>query len=181
MPDDQSIVPKRKRASKADQLHYVATARKLLETRAHENDIVKVVCNEYSLEERDAKKYIRLARAEILADTMRAGEEHIADAFSFYLGVVRDRKQKLGDRLRAQDRIDRLLAQAADRTNQNVEERETAAQLQQQIELIANHLIPLGLVEAHYPIEEHARVAAEILIQHGLAQLPEASGEGPPT
>lgn len=172
--------PKRKRATKADQLRYVATARKLLETRAHENDIIKVVCNEFSIEERDAKKYLRLARAEILADTMRESEEHIADAFSFYLGIVRDRKQKLGDRIRAQDRIDRLLAQAAERMGQSAEERENADILNRRLELIANHLLPLGLIEAHYPIEEHARVAAEILIQHGLAKLPEAEGPSPP-
>jgi len=36
------------------------------------------------------------------------------------------------------------------------------------LELIASYLLPLGLTESRYPVEEHARVAAEILRTRGV-------------
>lgn len=166
---------------KDDSLAMTALARRLLETRAHEDEIRRTLVSSFNCQSRTATKFIRLARAEILADTMRDSEEHLADAFSFYLGIVRDRKAKLAERIRAQQRIDSLLAQEAyRRLGDNTHERQDAADLNRRLELISNHLLPLGLIDAHYPIEEHARVAAETLIQHRLAKLPTAPGESPP-
>ena len=36
------------------------------------------------------------------------------------------------------------------------------------LELIASYLLPLGLTDSRYPVEEHARVAAEILRTRGV-------------
>jgi hypothetical protein len=35
--------------------------------------------------------------------------------------------------------------------------------MKQQIDLIAGHLLPLGLADASYPLEEHARLAADLI------------------
>lgn len=39
------------------------------------------------------------------------------------------------------------------------------------LQLVANHLLPLQLVDGAYPLEEHARVAADVIRTHGLANL----------
>lgn len=185
--DDMNAKNENEDTSRADREQYILAARKLLETRSHQIDIRAVLRTQFGITDRDARKYLRLARAQILNYTDRQVDAHLADAFSFYLGIVRDRKQKLSDRIRAQDRIDRLLAQTADRANQSTERRETADQLKSRIELIGSYLFPLGLIEPHYPIEEHARVAAEILIQNGFAhataheEIQPAPGESAPT
>jgi hypothetical protein len=38
------------------------------------------------------------------------------------------------------------------------------------LELIGTYLLPLGLTDERYPVEEHARVASEVIRTHGLAQ-----------
>jgi hypothetical protein len=95
--------------SNEETLAMIALARRSLETRAHEEEIRRTLIASYSCSTQTDNKFIRLARAEILADTMRDSEEHLADAFSFYLGIVRDRKAKLAERIKAQQRIDSLL------------------------------------------------------------------------
>ena len=153
-------------------LAMIALARRSLETRAHEEEIRRTLIAGYGCSATTANKFIRLARAEILADTMRDSEEHLADAFSFYLGIVRDRKAKLAERIKAQQRIDALLAQEAyRRLGDNALDRKETAELKKRFDLITSYLLPLNLAEPHYPIEEHARVAAEIIIQNGLARL----------
>jgi hypothetical protein len=163
-------------------LAMIALARRSLETRAHEDDIKRTLIATYGCTPQAAKKFIRLARAEILADTMRDSEEHLADAFSFYLGIVRDRKAKVTERLKAQQRIDSLLAQEAyRRLDDNAQDRKETAELKKRMELLTSYLLPLNLTEQHYPVEEHARVAAEILIQNGLARLSTTPSESPRT
>jgi hypothetical protein len=41
------------------------------------------------------------------------------------------------------------------------------------LELIAGYLLPLGLMDERYPVEEHARMASEILRKNGLAGVQE--------
>lgn len=38
-----------------------------------------------------------------------------------------------------------------------------ASELRRQLDLIAGYLLPLKLAEEHYPVEEHARMAAEVI------------------
>jgi hypothetical protein len=40
---------------------------------------------------------------------------------------------------------------------------EDATELRRQVELIAGYLLPLKLADEHYPVEEHARLAAEAI------------------
>lgn len=45
----------------------------------------------------------------MLKNLGRPREEHQADAYAFYDSVVKDKAQKTGDRIDAQERIDKLL------------------------------------------------------------------------
>jgi hypothetical protein len=38
------------------------------------------------------------------------------------------------------------------------------------LELVASYLLPLNLTDERYPVEEHARIAAEIIRSHGHAR-----------
>jgi len=46
-----------------------------------------------------------------------------------------------------------------------------AETIRNQLELIAGYLLPLNLIGSQYPIEEHARVAAETIRSNQLAKL----------
>jgi hypothetical protein len=43
------------------------------------------------------------------------------------------------------------------------------ALLRRQIELISGYLLPLQLAEPQYPVEEHARLAADVIRKHGIS------------
>ena len=63
--------------------------------------------------------------------------------------------------LQAQRELNRLLSLYSPKDNPQHPDDENAASMKQQIDLIAGHLLPLGLADASYPLEEHARLAAE--------------------
>jgi hypothetical protein len=42
--------------------------------------------------------------------------------------------------------------------------------MQASLDLIAGHLLPLDLTDERYPLEEHARLAADIIRKHGLSE-----------
>jgi len=78
--------------------------------------------------------------------------------------------QDIRTALQAQRELNRLLslyaeARRADAAEDDRDEPETRRQLG----LIAAYLVPLKLTDRSYPVEEHARLAAELLRHHGLA------------
>ncbi len=70
--------------------------------------------------------------------------------------------------LQAQRELNRLLALYADARKEEAEanEAEDGATLRSRLDLIASYLTPLALTEAAYPIEEHARLAADFIRGH---------------
>ena len=72
--------------------------------------------------------------------------------------------------LQAQRELNRLLSLYAD-TRQAApgEDDSDTSVLRKQLELIASYLVPLKLAEPSYPVEEHARLAAETIRQSGMA------------
>ncbi len=74
--------------------------------------------------------------------------------------------QDIRTALQAQRELNRLLALYAgpDRTSLGGE---ADASIRRQIELIAAYLLPLKLTDSEYPIEEHARIAADVIRRHG--------------
>lgn len=71
--------------------------------------------------------------------------------------------------LQAQRELNRLLSLYADerRADPGDDDSDTAIS-RKQLELIAAYLVPLKLADASYPVEEHARLAAETIRINGV-------------
>lgn len=85
--------------------------------------------------------------------------------------------------LQAQRELNRLLSlhKEQDSVEKSLGE---GSEAQQRLDLIQAYLLPLGLIPAEYPVEEHARVAADVIRQHGLmgktnVETDEPAGEAP--
>jgi hypothetical protein len=63
--------------------------------------------------------------------------------------------------LQALRELNRLLSLYSPKDNPQHPDAEDTSSMRQQLDLIAGHLLPLGLADASYPLEEHARLAAE--------------------
>lgn len=75
--------------------------------------------------------------------------------------------------LQAQRELNRLLSLYADaRRADPGDDDSDAGILRKQVELIAAYLVPLKLADASYPVEEHARLAAEMIRINGVVQHP---------
>ncbi|WP_428937781.1 hypothetical protein [Fontivita pretiosa] len=77
--------------------------------------------------------------------------------------------QDIRTALQAQRELNRLLDLYAGSSRGEGASSEDATELRRQIELIASYLLPLGVADEHYPVEEHARIAAELIRRNGLA------------
>ena len=65
--------------------------------------------------------------------------------------------------IQAQRELNRLLSLYTPRGDTGTPAAEDVALLRRQIELISGYLLPLQLTDAQYPIEEHARLAADAI------------------
>ncbi|MCK6470867.1 MAG: hypothetical protein L6R28_03895 [Planctomycetes bacterium] len=78
--------------------------------------------------------------------------------------------QDIRTALQAQRELNRLLSLYADvRRDDSPNEDLDAPAMRRQLDLMAAYLVPLKLADPTYPVEEHARIAAEIIRLHGLA------------
>ncbi len=75
--------------------------------------------------------------------------------------------QDIRTALQAQRELNRLLDLYAGSGRSDAGGGEDAAELRRQVELIASYLLPLKLADEQYPVEEHARVAAELIRRSG--------------
>jgi hypothetical protein len=81
--------------------------------------------------------------------------------------------QDIRTALQAQRELNRLLSLYADaRRADTTDDDSDTAILRKQLELIAAYLVPLKLADASYPVEEHARLAAEMIRINGVVQHP---------
>ena len=80
--------------------------------------------------------------------------------------------QDIRTALQAQREINRLLSLYGPRKDEPPDGADDIVSLRRQFDLIASYLLPLQLAAEHYPVEEHARIAAEILRTHGLTGVP---------
>ncbi|MBE7465425.1 MAG: hypothetical protein HS116_18260 [Planctomycetes bacterium] len=78
--------------------------------------------------------------------------------------------QDIRTALQAQRELNRLLSLYADaRRLDSPEDDAEAPVLRRQLDLLSAYLLPLKLADPAYPVEEHARIAAEVIRLHGLA------------
>lgn len=110
-PEDDQLAPrpytKRTREQRAEA---VDIALRLLKARQTTADIKAVLRRKYpGLGHRQAMTDIARARERQLAELGRPKVEHQADAYAFYDSVVKNSKEETRDRIKAQERIDKLL------------------------------------------------------------------------
>ena len=78
--------------------------------------------------------------------------------------------QDIRTALQAQRELNRLLSLYTDmRRSEDTEEDSESTEVKRQVALIGQYLVPLKLADSNYPVEEHARIAAELIRIHGLS------------
>lgn len=170
-----------KQRSEKDRLQFVAQARKQLEEGTEQALVITRLVTLTGMTEEQATELVGLARAEMLASTMREPTQQLAESIRFYLEIVGNARNKLAERMRARQELDKLLIQQAYLTlATSGDAAEQLAALSERIRLIDSYLRPLELVPDSYPTEEHARVAAETLVQKGISGLQGKAGTRTP-
>lgn len=111
MPDspEQPAAPKAARPTPSDERERVELCRKLLASRASECDVERSAMREFGVGRRKARRYLALARQAMSAAAGRSREEHVAEAYAFYCSLIAGDRAKDADRLKAQERIEKLL------------------------------------------------------------------------
>tara|TARA_R110002095_G_scaffold179899_1_gene157426 strand:+ start:1388 stop:1855 length:468 start_codon:yes stop_codon:yes gene_type:complete len=108
----------RYRVSKEQQELVVRLIKKLLSMGKYTSLIKTVVSEKFQISRRSVERYIKRARREMIAHMEIPIEQHRAEAYYFYLSVIDSEKATCRDRLRARERIDKLVgAEAALRFN----------------------------------------------------------------
>lgn len=86
---------------------YVIT---LLGRMKRPGEIKKDVANLFGLEPRSVERYLSRARKEMRTETGKDKAEHRTDALYFYRSILEDNEASHRDKIRARERIDKLLA-----------------------------------------------------------------------
>lgn len=88
----------------------VERTRQLLAEGNRKHVIKKVLKQAYGVSAATCERYLRRARDLILEETGKPASEHRADAFAFYETLKADKSLPAIVRLKAQERVDKLLA-----------------------------------------------------------------------
>jgi hypothetical protein len=101
---------RRNRATRAEERDRIERTRQLLAAGSYKGEVKKALIAAYGISARTCEAYISRARAEILAGTGRSEDEHRADALALYESIKADPNSTNIEKLKAQERIDKLLA-----------------------------------------------------------------------
>lgn len=82
---------------------------RLLEARYHKTEIKRTISNQFDIAPRTVMTYLKYAKDRLIELTGRSREEHIQDAYGFYLSILKDKNNSTMARLKAAERIDKLL------------------------------------------------------------------------
>ncbi|QDU11626.1 hypothetical protein [Gimesia aquarii] len=99
----------RTRISKEQQIQLVQLVKHLLSLGKHPLEIKRAVTLEFNLSTRSINRYIARARHEMVERLEVPIEQLRAESFFFYVSVINDAKSTQRERLRARERIDKLL------------------------------------------------------------------------
>ncbi|WP_339732503.1 hypothetical protein [uncultured Gimesia sp.] len=102
--------PKKRQSLSLDQRKLVLRLiRKMLGMGKYTSDIKQAVAQEFHLSRRSVERYIKRARKEMVERTGISVEYHRSDAFHFYRSMINDPKAHPREKLRARERMDKLL------------------------------------------------------------------------
>jgi hypothetical protein len=108
-------MPRRKRQSETSHPtaveldERVLACRRLLSEGRYDGEVKRQVAADFNLSPRTVERYLRRARDEMVAETGREPSEHRIDSYSFYRELRGNADLATRDRLKAQERIDKLL------------------------------------------------------------------------
>jgi len=124
-----------------------------------------------SLDAEAARRLVSEARQRITVAADYARDEQLGKAVmrldDLYAKSIAAKDTRTA--LQAQRELNRLLGlyAAADAAGAAAEGDDDTAR---RLELVASYLLPLNLTDERYPVEEHARIAAEIIRTQGLTR-----------
>jgi hypothetical protein len=87
----------------------VENAKVLINGRLHHSQIRKALMKTYDVSRAQADRYIRRAKEIIQIEAGQDPQHHRVDAYAFYRGVLTDKHASIRDKLKAQERLDKLL------------------------------------------------------------------------
>lgn len=99
----------RTRPSKEQRAQIIQLIIKLLSMSKYTSDIKQAISEKYDLSRRSVDRYLTSARREMVKRVNLPAEVHRAESLYFYLSIINDPDSTQRDRLRARERIDRLL------------------------------------------------------------------------
>lgn len=97
------------RTSDAELEERVELVRTLLCSRYPKYKIKRLLKERYDVCPRTVENYLARARRELVEATGQGKDEHVADAYAFYLSILENRETATRDKLKAQERMDKLL------------------------------------------------------------------------
>ncbi len=97
------------KTKKAEIALRVEVVRQMLLLRYTKAEIKQSIAAKYGLKQRQTCRYIRWAQTILRAESKQDKADHVAEAYGFYLSITKDTTASARDRLRAQERIDKLL------------------------------------------------------------------------
>lgn len=128
-------------------------------------------CLKSGLTPEQAGEAVRVARKRITVAADYAREEQIGRAVmrleDLYAKAVAG--QDLRTALQAQKELHRLMSLYGDAAKPG--EADAGETASASLDLVGQYLLPLNLIGPEYPVEEHARIASEIIRQNGLSRV----------
>ena len=97
-----------KRATHGEQRDRQDFAYGLLSKRLTGWQARKAMAQRYNISTRHGERYLSHARAKLLAESGKTEAEHKADAFAFYVAVLKNPSEMTAIKLKAQERVDKL-------------------------------------------------------------------------
>ena len=99
-----------KRPTKQERRDRLEMARKLLSQRLSNGEAKRVMSRKYNMSTRSVERYLHRARSLLLLESGKTASTHRSEAYNFYASIVGDPKMAPRERIRTQERIDKLLA-----------------------------------------------------------------------
>ena len=108
-PPTEPTPPPRRYLSKEEQTVVVRLIQKMLGLGKYASEIKTAIAARYGLSRRSATRYLQRARREMQEFVDRDDHRHRTDSFYFYLSVIENPDSTQRERLRARERIDKVM------------------------------------------------------------------------
>lgn len=107
--NDENFTTKSKKPTREEHAERIDTCRLLLTARQPKHAIKRAMTERYGIGARTCERYLSRARAILLKELDGTPDGHKADAYLFYSSIISDKNESSRDRIKAQERIDKLL------------------------------------------------------------------------